>query len=187
MRKIYRPCAQCLDTQWKLPRRNAGMHLLRLQPCFRALLPNRRLLVCCLVPSVCSTASTDKGSMFGYVSHCHPKQVFRQIWQTILHAQHWKDCFPPAGYTLFSHALFFNPGFGPEKNVHPAMVASHSWDTRMAEFGSAATSPFAPLWLWTWTIGPVTVALGTWNSATSPLMPGCNGTMIALVPESTIA
>ena len=34
---------------------------------------------------------------------------------------------------------------------------------------------------------PVTVALGTWHSAISPLILGCKATMMALVPESTIA
>ena len=53
----------------------------------------------------------------------------------------------PAGYTLFSHVLCFNAGFGPEKNVHPAIVVNHSCDTKMAEFGRATTNLFAPLYL----------------------------------------
>ena len=54
------------------------------------------------------------------------------------------DLSAPAGYTLFSQMLFCNPGFGPETNVHPAIVVNHSCDTRMAEFGKAATNLLAP-------------------------------------------
>ena len=46
----------------------------------------------------------------------------------------------PAGYTLFSQALFFSPGFGPEENVHPAIAVNHACDTKMAEFGKATTN-----------------------------------------------
>ena len=71
---------------------------------------------------------------------------------------------------VFGEMLFFNPGFGPETNVQPAIVVNHSCDTRMAEFGKATTSLLAPSNSYTWTIGPVTVALGTWHSAISPSM-----------------
>ena len=50
----------------------------------------------------------------------------------------------PAGYTLFSQMLFFNPGFGLETSGQPAIVVNHSCDTRMAEFGKATTSLLAP-------------------------------------------
>ena len=54
------------------------------------------------------------------------------------------DLSAPAGYTVFSQTLFFNPGFGPETNVQPAIVINHSCDTRMAEFGKATTNLLAP-------------------------------------------
>ena len=68
------------------------------------------------------------------------------------------DVVDPAGVTLLSLP---DPGFGPEMNSHPAMVVSHSWETRMVDWGKATTSLLAPLNSYVWTIGPVTVALGT--------------------------
>ena len=50
------------------------------------------------------------------------------------------DLLAPARYTMFSHALPSNPGFGPETKVHPAMLVNHSCDTRIAELGRATTS-----------------------------------------------
>ena len=41
------------------------------------------------------------------------------------------------------------------------MVVSHSRETRMVDWGKATTSLLAPLNSYVWTIGPVTVALGT--------------------------
>ena len=40
------------------------------------------------------------------------------------------DFVDPAGVTLLSLPT---PSFGPEVNSHPAMVVSHSWDTRIVD------------------------------------------------------
>ena len=54
------------------------------------------------------------------------------------------DVVAPAVYTLFSQVLSGNPGFGPETNVHPAIVVNHSCETRIADCGSATTNLLAP-------------------------------------------
>ena len=68
------------------------------------------------------------------------------------------DFVDPAGVTLLTLP---DPCFGPDMNFHPAMVLSHSWETRMVDWGKETTSLLAPLNSYVWTIGPVTVALGT--------------------------
>ena len=52
------------------------------------------------------------------------------------------DLLAPARYTMYSHVLPSNPGFGPETKVHPAILVNHSCDTRIAELGRATTSLF---------------------------------------------
>ena len=44
------------------------------------------------------------------------------------------DFVDPAGVTLLSLP---DPGFGPETNFHPAVVVSHSWETRMVDWGKS--------------------------------------------------
>ena len=66
-----------------------------------------------------------------------------------------------AGYTTFSQTLPSSLGFGPETNVHPAIVVNHSCDTRIADRGRATTNLFVPSKSYTCIMGPVTVALGT--------------------------
>ena len=51
------------------------------------------------------------------------------------------------------------------------------WRENPVDWGKATTSLLAPLNSYVWTIGPVTVALGTWHSAMSPCILGCNGAL----------
>ena len=67
------------------------------------------------------------------------------------------DCVEPAGVTL--HSL--PEPVGPDTNSHSAMVVNHSCETRMVDCGKATTSLLEPLKSYVWTMGPVTVALGT--------------------------
>ena len=58
---------------------------------------------------------------------------------------------------------------------------------RIADSGNTTTNRLLPLGAQRLApnMGPVTVVLGTWHSAISPLKAGCKGTIMALVPEST--
>ena len=57
----------------------------------------------------------------------------------------------------------------------------------MADWGRATTNRRSSRYFTTCTIGPSTIALGALHSTISPLISGCHGTMMALVPESIIA